>query len=39
MAKDLYHSIVQNALEKEGWVVTHDPLLYLNLIIKQLYHG
>lgn len=24
-AKDLYHNIVRKALEKEGWVVTHDP--------------
>ncbi len=26
MAKDLYHQIVKNALIKEGWNITHDPL-------------
>ncbi len=25
-AKDIYHQIVIAALEKEGWVITHDPL-------------
>ncbi len=25
MAKDKLHEIVKNALEKDGWVVTHDP--------------
>lgn len=25
MAKDLYHKNVREALEKDGWVVTHDP--------------
>jgi len=25
MAKDLYHNDVRIALEKEGWVITHDP--------------
>jgi hypothetical protein len=25
MAKDIYHKIVREALEKEGWKVTHDP--------------
>lgn len=25
MAKDLYHQNVKAALEKDGWVVTHDP--------------
>ncbi len=24
-AKDLYHQIVREALEKEGWTITHDP--------------
>ena len=27
MAKDIYHSIVRKALEKDGWVITHDPYL------------
>ncbi|HLO85675.1 MAG TPA: XisH family protein [Nostocaceae cyanobacterium] len=26
MARDLFHNIVRSALEKEGWVITHDPL-------------
>ena len=25
MAKDLYHEIVREALELEGWKITHDP--------------
>lgn len=25
-AKDLYHDHVRNALIKEGWTITHDPL-------------
>jgi hypothetical protein len=25
MAKDIYHQTVRNALEKEGWIITHDP--------------
>lgn len=25
MAKDKYHALVRAALEKEGWVITHDP--------------
>jgi hypothetical protein len=24
-AKDIFHSLVRTALEKEGWVITHDP--------------
>ncbi len=28
MAKDLYHDIVRNALEKEGWVITADPFVF-----------
>jgi hypothetical protein len=26
-AKDLYHSTVKNALIKDAWVITHDPLM------------
>ena len=26
MARDIYHRAVVNALEKDGWTVTHDPL-------------
>ncbi|MGB3494917.1 MAG: XisH family protein [Elainellaceae cyanobacterium] len=25
-AKDIFHNAVKYALEKEGWVITHDPL-------------
>jgi hypothetical protein len=25
MAKDIYHQAVRNALENEGWTITHDP--------------
>lgn len=25
-AKDLYHETVKNALVKDGWTITHDPL-------------
>ena len=25
-AKDIVHEIVRQALEKDGWVITHDPL-------------
>jgi hypothetical protein len=25
-ARDIYHSIFKNALIKDGWTVTHDPL-------------
>lgn len=25
MAKDVYHEIVKRALEKDGWLITHDP--------------
>lgn len=25
-AKDLYHNVVKNALQKDGWTITHDPL-------------
>jgi len=24
-AKDIFHSLVRTALEKEGWMITHDP--------------
>ena len=27
MAKDAYHDIVKRALEKNGWRITHDPLV------------
>lgn len=25
MAKDIYHEVVKRALEKDGWIITHDP--------------
>jgi hypothetical protein len=25
-AKDIYHDVVKNALQKDGWTITHDPL-------------
>jgi len=25
--KDFYHDSVRNALEKDGWTITHDPLI------------
>jgi XisH protein len=43
-AKDIYHDAVKNALIKEGWSITHDPLhlkwgkkdMYVDLGAKQL---
>jgi hypothetical protein len=26
-AKDIYHDTVKNALIKDGWMITHDPLM------------
>jgi hypothetical protein len=26
MAKDLFHGVVRHALEKDGWIITDDPL-------------
>ncbi|MBP5973209.1 XisH family protein [Brasilonema sp. CT11] len=26
MARDLFHNIVRSALEKDGWMITNDPL-------------
>jgi len=25
-AKDIYHACVKNAIIKDGWTITHDPL-------------
>lgn len=35
MAKDAYHEIVRRALEKDGWIITHDPftLKYKDLTV------
>jgi XisH protein len=27
MARDIFHPIAREALEKEGWTITHDPYL------------
>lgn len=43
-AKDIYHDTVKKALIKDGWVITHDPLilkwgskdLYVDLGAEQL---
>ena len=35
-AKDLFHTVVRSALEKEGWNITHDPL-YLKIDEDRLY--
>jgi hypothetical protein len=35
-AKDIYHEVVKNALIKDGWQITHDPLL-IRLTKKKLY--
>ena len=26
MARDLYHALIRQALEADGWLITHDPL-------------
>lgn len=35
-AKDVYHNVVKNALIKDGWRITHDPLR-LKWGIKDMY--
>lgn len=30
MAKDIFHENVKEALIKEGWIITDDPLTLLN---------
>lgn len=27
-AKDAFHTVVKTALEKEGWLITHDPYAF-----------
>lgn len=27
-AKDVFHEVVKIALQKDGWQITHDPLLF-----------
>lgn len=35
-ARDIFHTVVISALEKDGWIVTHDPL-YLTVDDDKLY--
>jgi hypothetical protein len=43
-ARDIFHDAVKHALEKEGWLITHDPLtlqiggveMYIDLGAEQL---
>lgn len=35
-ARDLFHNVAKNALVKDGWVITHDPLT-LDLRDRQLH--
>jgi XisH protein len=35
MARDVFHEIVKEALIKDGWIVTHDPLTLLNFSPKE----
>lgn len=43
-AKDIFHDAVRRALEKEGWIITHDPLfirfggldMYIDLAAEKL---
>ncbi len=35
-AKDIFHNIVKQALEKDGWIITHDPI-YLDFGGVELY--
>jgi hypothetical protein len=37
MAKDKYHQEVRLALEKEGWIITHDPFKLMNWTTQRLY--
>ena len=30
MVKDLFHDVVRRALEKDGWIVTHDPYSFFH---------
>ena len=33
MAKDIYHAAVRNALEKDGWTITHDPYIIKKTVL------
>lgn len=37
MAKDIYHQTVKIALEKEGWIITHDPFILSDKTQKMYY--
>nr|WP_286392563.1 element excision factor XisH family protein [Pseudanabaena mucicola] len=32
-ARDLFHDIVKNALQKDGWTITHDPYPYIRSLL------
>lgn len=34
MARDKYHDLIKNLLEKDGWTITHDPLFVKTLITR-----
>lgn len=33
MAKDIYYKAVRNALEKDGWKITHDPYIINKMVL------
>jgi XisH protein len=33
MAKDIYHTTVRHALEKDGWTITHDPYIIKKTVL------
>ncbi len=38
-ARDIFHNAVKTALQKDGWVITHDPLtveIYEGFFCRQL---
>lgn len=35
-ARDTFHALVRNALENEGWVITHDPY-HIDLVFVDFY--
>ncbi len=36
MAKDIFHNTLRTALEKDGWLITHDPLT-INLSKRRIF--
>ncbi len=35
-ARDIYHDTVRNALEKDGWTITHDPVIGFDPCIEEI---